>query len=53
MSKKHRNVIPDFSTHKPQLKRIGVPVVKAPPVTAPVQRAKPRATSVKSGRRGQ
>lgn len=53
MSKKHRIAVPDFSSHKPQSKVPGAPVskgTKPPPPSAP--KAKPQATSSKSGRRG-
>jgi hypothetical protein len=52
MSKKHRTAVPDFSSHKSQSK---LPVGAAPkkvPVPVPAPRAKPQATSSKSGRRG-
>ncbi len=51
MPKKHRTAVPDFSSHKPQVKLMGAPAAKAPaPVSAP--RVKPQSTSAKSGRRG-
>lgn len=53
MSKKHRTIVPDFASHKPHPQRPSAPPVKVHPGTAPVQRAKPQATSAKSGRRGQ
>ncbi len=53
MSKKRRTAIPDFSSHKPQSKLSGAPPTRiAPPIAAPTPRAKPQATSSKSGRRG-
>ena len=53
MSKKHRTAVPDFSSHKPQAKvpgATGPKGAKAAPPSAP--KAKPQATSSKSGRRG-
>lgn len=52
MSKKHRTKVPDFSRAKPAAAKpvVGGAPAKAPAV--PLQRAKPPATSAKSGRRG-
>ena len=53
MSRKHRTVVPDFSSHKPQAKVPGTnpKAVSAPP-PPPAPKVKPPATSSKSGRRG-
>jgi hypothetical protein len=53
MSKKHRTVVPDFSSHKPQAGTPSAPATKgAKPAPPPVPKAKPQATSSKSGHRG-
>ncbi len=53
MSKKFRNVIPDFSSRKPQKQKPGTPAAIAPVKgVAPAPRVKPQATSAKSGHRG-
>jgi hypothetical protein len=52
MSKKHRTVVPDFSSHKPQAKVQGAPARTTKPTPPPTPKIKPHATSAKSGRRG-
>ena len=53
MSKKHRTVVPDFSSHKPQSGTPSATETKgAKPAPPPVQKVKTQATSAKSGHRG-
>jgi hypothetical protein len=53
MTKKHRTVVPDFSSHKPKAGTPSAPAAKgAKPAPPPVPKAKPQATSSKSGHRG-
>lgn len=49
MSKKHRTAVPDFSRAKPGVSKPGVAGPTAKASAPPVQRAKPQATSAKSG----
>jgi hypothetical protein len=52
MSKKHRTAVPDFSRAKPGVTKPGVAGKPTKAPAAPVLRAKPQATSAKSGHRG-